>query len=297
MSKNLLVHATTCLAVAVTLLSLSQGETTVSEKGTKLTAPCRIAQPGRDGRDGRDGLPGPPGLTGERGSEGPAGPSGAPGKQGPSGSPGARSPAGSPGRDGPKGDAANCSSSFYLFLTPDDVKLKRYGNRVRLYESLSAGSLISFDAGSTMYNRLMRVTLVEPNVLKDSARYVVTATVSHRNPVSVTTDMDLTIAVSDNSSAVGYEIADQANSPTYMWANEGLSEQILNPSVTTFQSDQQNNYSPLHTVQVKFGSGVGAFGIGKTVSGVNRVAPHQYSKVLKPANGVYVDIYRNDAAE
>ena len=67
MSKNLFVCATTCLAVAVTLLSLSQGETTVSEKGTKLTALCRIAQPGRDGRDRRDG------LSGERGSDGPAG--------------------------------------------------------------------------------------------------------------------------------------------------------------------------------------------------------------------------------
>ena len=221
---------------------------------------CAAGPPGRDGRDGRDGLPGPPGSPFLLGKQ--------------------------------KGD-----SSFHLLITPDDVKNISYSNRIRLYESLSAGSSISFDAGSTTYNRLMRVTLVEPNVLKDSARYVVTATVSHRNPVSVTTDMDLTIAVSDNSSTVGYEIADQANSPTYMWASEGLSEQILNPSTTTFQSDEQNNYSPLHTVQVKFGGGVGAFGIGKTVSGVNRVAPHQYSKVLKPANGVYVDIYRNHAAE
>ena len=188
-------------------------------------------------------------------------------------------------------------SSFHLLITPDDVKNISYSNRIRLYESLSAGSSISFDAGSTNNNRLMRLTLVEPNVLKDSARYVVTATVSHRNPVSVTTDMDLTIAVSDNSSAVGYTIADQSNSPVYMWASEGLSEQILNPSITTFQSDEQNNYSPLHTVQVKFGGGVGAFGIGKTVSGVNRVASHQYSKVLKPANGVYVDIYRNAPPE
>ena len=81
MSKNLFAYATACLAAAVMLLSLSQGATTVSEKGTKLTAPCRIAQPGRDGRDGRDGLPGPPGLPGERGSVGPEGPPGVPGNK------------------------------------------------------------------------------------------------------------------------------------------------------------------------------------------------------------------------
>ena len=268
-----------CLAILLTVaphLSQSVGITPPDDEPEPDQCCIRAPKPGRDGKDGQDGLPGPPGLQGERGL------------------------AGSPGKDGergPKGDPAVNDDDIYLMITPNDVKFKRYGDRVRLHETLAIGTSISFNAGSTTYNRLMRVTLVEPNVLKDSARYVVTATVSHRNPVSVTTDMDLTITVSDDSSAVGYEIADQANSPIYMWASEGLCGQILKPSITTFKSDEQNKYSPLHTVQVKFGGGVRAFGIGKTVSGVNRVAPHQYSKVLKPANGVYVNIYRNDAAE
>ncbi|XP_065837711.1 uncharacterized protein [Oscarella lobularis] len=301
MSKNLFVCATTCLAVAVTLLSLSQGETTVSEKGTKLTAPCRIAQPGRDGRDGRDGLPGPPGLTGERGSEGPAGPSGAPGKKGPSGSPGERGPAGSPGRDGPKGDASNCSSSFYLFLTPDDVKLKRYGNRVHLYESLSDdGAAISFGPGKTRFNRLMRITLVEPNVLDDFSRYIVTVTIAHRSPVSATADMDLHVTVTDGLFAVGYLILDEVNrkSQNILWPCEGRSSQIFDHTGwVQVKHSGQAKFSPLHTVQMKLGGGHKAFGIGKTVSDVQLLFPHQFQNVLKPEKGLFLDLYRDGFPE
>ena len=234
--------------------------------GNGQSEPTDICRAGRDGRDGRDGQPGPPG------------------------------PPGPPGKGFVQRKTGN--SSIYMLITRQDVKNEKSSNRVRLYESLSAGTSISFDAGSTTYSRLMRITLVEPDVLDNADQYVVTATIAHRNPVSPSTDMDLSITVTDDQSAVGYEIADQSNSPTYTWASEGLNKQILNPTITAYKSTWPvNYYSPLHTVQVKFGGGAKAFGILKTVSNVNTLASHQYSKTLKPSKGVYVDVYRNDPAE
>ena len=52
----------------------------------------------------------------------------------------------------------------------------------------------------------MRVTLVEPNVLDDSSRYIVTATIAHRSPVSATADLDLYVTVTDGLFVVGYLI-------------------------------------------------------------------------------------------
>ena len=253
--------------------------------------PCCAALPGRDGRDGRDGPPGPPGPPGDA-LTGPPGPPGdrLPGPAGPPGSPGigVRGPPGPPGEK--DGDIS------YMLITPNDVRNKRYGNRTRLYEPLSAGESISFAAGKRRNNRLIRVTLAEPNVLNKTARYVVTATISHRNPVSVHTDMDLNVVVSDGSSGVGYSFSEQGNSKI-MYAAEGKSQgeifaHYLIPSgVTPFK------YSPLHTVQVKFGGNLKAFGIGKTVSDVNRIGTHQFSKTLNPAKGVYLDLHREDELE
>ena len=271
-----------CLAILLTVaphLSQSMG-VPPDDGGDKIpeSDQCCAAQPGRDGRDGRDGLPGPPGLQGERG------------------------PAGSPGEDGergPKGDSAAANNDIYLMITPNDVKFKRYGDRVRLHEALASGTSISFNAGSTKYNRLMSVTLVEPNVLDDSARYVVTATISHRNPVSVTTDMDLYVTVSDGVGAVGYLILDEANrnSRNTMWPCEGASGQTFDRKCTEVKSSSKTNFSPLHTVQVKFGGHHGAFGIGKTVSDVHVIFPHAFPYIFKPSKGIFFDMYRNDAGE
>ena len=276
-----------CLAILLTVaphLSQSMGVTPPDDGGGGEEKPkpdqCCAAQPGRDGRDGRDGLPGPPGLQGERG------------------------PAGSPGKDGergPKGDSAAVNNDdIYLMITPNDVKFKRYGDRVRLHETPAAGGTsISFNAGSTANNRLMSVTLVEPNVLNDSARYVVTATISHRNPVSVTTDMDMYVTVSDGVGAVGYLILDKANrnSKDTMWPCEGARGQTFNRKCTVVKSPSVTNFSPLHTVQVKFGGHHGAFGIGKTVSEVHVIFPHAFPYILKPSKGIFLDMYRNDAGE
>ena len=238
---------------------------------------CCAAQPGRDGRDGRDGLPGAPGLQGERG------------------------PAGKDGERGPKGDSAAVNnSSFYLLITPNDVKFKRYGDRVRLHETqVSGGPSISFNAGQTNRNRLMSVTLVEPNVLDDATRYVVTATISHRSPVSVTTDTDIFLTVSDGIEAVGYIILDKANrnSKDAMWACEGRRQQIFGCDITKLKSPSITNFSPLHTVQVKFGGHHGAFGIGKTVSNVHVIFTHNFPYIMKPSKGIFLDIYRDHAYE
>ena len=254
--------------------------------------PCCAAQPGRDGRDGRDGLPGPPGPPGD-GLPGPSGPPGdrLPGPPGPPGTPGVgvQGPPGSPGE--------NDSDISYMLITPNDVKNKRYGNRIRLHEPLSTGESISFAAGKRRNNRLIRVTLAEPNVLNKTARYVVTATISHRNPVSVHTDMDLNVVVSDGSSGVGYSFPDQ-NSSKIMYAAEGRSlEDIFVHNLDIPFGTTAFKYSPLHTVQVKFGGNLKAFGIGKTVSDVNRIGTHQYSKTLNPAKGVYLDLHREDKHE
>ncbi|XP_065837337.1 uncharacterized protein [Oscarella lobularis] len=298
-----LVYTTTCLAVAAVLLSPSKGAPVVTDKNSQPTAlPC-VSLRERDGRDGRDGLVGPPGPPGERGPAGPSGSAGAPGKKGPVGSPGERGPAGRPGKDGeqgPKGDSGNSSSNVYSLITPDDVKHARFGNRIQVYETLLDGGSISFDAGETGFNRLMRVTVVEPNVLDDSSRYIVTATISHRNPVSVTADMDLLVSVSDGLSIVGYNLLDKENKGwmDIMSACEGPSAQTFSDrKCVRFKSAKKTKFSPLHTVQIKLGGSLAAFGIGKTVSDVQVVAAHQFSKVLKPSSGVFLELYRGNPIE
>ena len=50
-------------------------------------------------------------------------------------------------------------------------------------------------------------------------------------------------------------------------------------------------------MQVKLGGGDRAFGIGKTISDVQLLSPHQFQNVLKPENGIFLDLYRNDFQE
>ena len=194
------------------------------------------------------------------------------------------------------------NSTSYLLVTPNDVINKRYGKRVRLDEKLSGGSSITFNAGTTDFNRLMRITLAEPNVLDDSAQYVVTATIAHRNPVSVTTDMDLYVTVSDGISAVGYLILDETNrkSKDTMWPCEGSNGKTFvdhELGCTKLKSQAPTKFSPPHTVQVKFGGDHKAFGIAKTVSDVTVMSTHDFARTLKPENGIFVDIYRHNKGE
>ena len=139
-------------------------------------------------------------------------------------------------------------------------------------------------------------------MLDDSAQYVVTATIAHRNPVSVTTDMDLYVTVSDGVSAVGYLILDEANrkSRDTMWPCEGSNGRTFvdhNYGCTQLKSRGPTKFSPPHTVQMKFGGGHKAFGIGKTVSYVTVMSTHDFARTLKPANGIFLDIYRHNKAE
>ena len=146
----------------------------------------------------------------------------------------------------------------------------------------------------------MRITLVEPNVLDDSSRYIVTATIAHRSPVSVTTDMDLFVTVTDGLFTVGYAIFDEVNrkSRDFLKPCEGRSSQIFDHTVCALvKHSGQAKYSPLHTVQVKLGGGHRAFGVGKTVSDVQLLFPHQFQNVLKPEKGLFLDLYRQHTAE
>ena len=146
----------------------------------------------------------------------------------------------------------------------------------------------------------MRVTLVEPNVLNDSSRYIVTATIAHRSPVSATADMDLYVTVTDGLFTVGYLIHDEGNRKAriFLWPCEGRSSQLFdNTGCVNVKHSGQAKYSPLHTVQVKLGGGYEAFGIGKTVSDVQLLFPHQFHNVLKPENGLFLELHRNHYPE
>ena len=282
------VYATTYLALLTVQLSLSQSI-------TKPTAPCCVAQPGRDGRDGRDGVAGPSGERGPAGTRGPEGPSGAPGKQGPSGE------RGPPGAQGPPGTKGESPFSFHLLISPDDIKYNRHGGRIRFYETPSVGASISFGTGTTRFHRLMRVTLAEPNMLNDSAQYIATAKISHRHPKSVTSDMDLRLVVSDGISAVGYEILDEENRQAQppLMACEGLSstEVLTNLKTSSGQNPGKIKYSPYHTMQVQFSGNQRAFGIGKAVSNLHFIHAYQFSRSLKPKRGIFLDLYRDHPPE
>ena len=120
--------------------------------------------------------------------------------------------------------------------------------------------------------------------------------------MSVTTDMDLYVTGSDGVSAVGYLILDEANrkSNDVMWPCAGPNEQTFvdhNSGCTQLKSQGPTKFSPPHTVQVKFGGHDKAFGIGKTVSGVSVMFTHNYAFTLKPAKGIYLDIYRHNKGE
>ena len=128
----------------------------------------------------------------------------------------------------------NRNDSFYMLVTLNDVRNKRYGHRVRLYQPLSAGTSISFDAGNMDFKRLMKITLVEPLVLSETARYVATVTISHRNSVNVTTDMDPIVTVSDGQFVLGYQFVDQGDSPKFMYAAEGRSGHTFEDYVYPF---------------------------------------------------------------
>ena len=66
---------------------------------------------------------------------------------------------------------------------------------------------------------------------------------------------------------------------------------------TRLRDRETTKFSPPHTVQVKFGGHHKAFGIGETVSGVTLMFTHNYAFTLKPAKGIYLDVYRHNKGE
>ena len=159
-----------------------------------------------------------------------------------------------------------------MLITSDEVENKRYGNRAR-----------SCDTVNATYDQFIKVTLAEPYVLNDSARYVATATIFHPTPQNATKSIDLIVALSDGVFAVGYELINPRDEPEFLYAVEDLSGEFFDPHLYSFLTEEYIEYSPLHTVQVNLGGAIEAFGIGKTVSDVNRMGAYEYSKTLKPS--------------
>eukprot|EP00118_Oscarella_pearsei_P018528 m.189928 g.189928 ORF g.189928 m.189928 type:complete len:286 (+) comp39425_c0_seq2:795-1652(+) len=257
-------------SVALLSVTLTHFTASAMQEATKQCgSPCC---PGRDGRDGRDGRSGPPG--------GPAG------------------PAGEPGKPGPRGETSQ-NTDFYALITADLLKSTRLNNLTQIDENPHLSSFITFKPGNKDTNRLMRVTLAEPGVLSNSDQYVVTATVSHRSPISVTTDMDIYVTISDDISTIGYMILDAANSfgKGNMRACEGTLGQISTHSgrCVIERSAGQTKFTEYHTVQIKFGADRQTFGVGRAISGV--VFPHQFVRKLQPASGIHLDIFRDHKAE
>ena len=112
-------------------------------------------------------------------------------------------------------------------------------------------------------------------------------------PENATKSIDLIVAVSDGVFAVGYELINPRDEPEFLYAFEDLSGEFFDPHLYSFSTEEYIEYSPLHTVQVNLGGAIEAFGIGKTVSDVNRMGAYEYSKTLKPSQGVYLEIYGN----
>ena len=83
-----------------------------------------------------------------------------------------------------------------------------------------------------------------------------------------------------------------------MVACEGLSAEVLtNYTCTAGRNPGKTRFSPYHTMQVQFGGNDRAFGFGKTVSDLYVINTHQFSRLLKPTRGVFLDLYGDDPGE
>jgi hypothetical protein len=166
--------------------------------------------------------------------------------------------------------------------------------------SLSSKGELQFGSGTVSLSRLLRIPLVKPGILNENGVVLIDVVYSHRNPTSPTADMDTRIMLSDGTSAVGFLTHDQDNfgSLSPVISCEGTSGARLgSQSCSTETIRVTSEPATVHTLHFRLDPHKQASGAihGSYDRGISLY--RQYSKILRPERGLFLEVYRSDKGE
>ena len=166
--------------------------------------------------------------------------------------------------------------------------------------SLTAKGELLFKSGTVPYSRLLRIPLAKPGRLNKYGAIVVDVIVSHRSPISPTADMDPHFMLSDGISAVGLKVKDAANFKSFspIFAIEGVSGPKLRfPSPTVEDFRVTSGPATVHNLHFRLEPQRPAECFAHASYDREISLYHQYSRVLHPERGLYIEVYRDDEIE
>lgn len=186
---------------------------------------------------------------------------------------------------------------FNALLTPIWLR-----DNAQIYEPVTiSNEALLINNGPVDRNRLIRVRLVKPGVLRDERRYIVTIITSHVSPVSPTTDKDLEVYVSDGANAVGHLILDQANfaADAPIWSCQTVSGPVSSRTCVRSSVRVSTASKPAEVVTAVHNVGGNQPAAGEAHAAYDRDISvfHTYTKTLRPSRGLYLEVYRDHKAE
>ena len=148
------------------------------------------------------------------------------------------------------------------------------------------------------HQRALQVQLIAPNVLTSTDNITVTVTVSVDTAIADGVDHDITFGISDGVSFVGFITHDKGNYPGLSPCHKSEGKVVA----TVLQNIQQGNgpvvvsrkYSSEIKIQIKLTE---KWGSCHTEHDEGYVNTQDYQTSLNLSKALYLEIYRNNAAE
>ena len=147
--------------------------------------------------------------------------------------------------------------------------------------------------------RLIQAELIAPNILTNADNVVVTLTIAMDTALADSNDHDPIFGISDGTSFVGFQAVDKDNYaaavPCYNIEGD-IAEETFNNRIRNINGAKANSrhYSSEITIQIKPNDQWGSCHTEHDEGLVNIV---NYQRKLDSSKGLYLQMYRDDAAE
>ena len=158
---------------------------------------------------------------------------------------------------------------------------------------------LEIPAGKTAYERLIQAELIAPNILTATDSVVVTLTIAMDTALADSGDHDPIFGISDGTSFVGFIAVDKNNYgnnvPCYNLEGD-IKDDILRNPIYDASGTKVNSrlYSSEITIQIK---PIDRWGSCHTEHDEGHVNINNYQHKLDLTKGLYLEMYRSDAAE
>ena len=154
------------------------------------------------------------------------------------------------------------------------------------------------DVLCAFFERFSQVPLVPPNRLSEDGTYLISITIRHKKMDTSHPDSDLILMISDNASCTGFWFMDQQPFVTVA-GKPGVVLTKMSRSVSGVRVDptsEPSSYPELWQMRMRLtkqSTWGNVWAASKEGKGHQSTYPH----VLKPHNGLWLELYRDDPQE